>query len=69
MRGCPPAASKASARPPAWVKAPAHVVRPRAVAHLLAELVAVAPARLAEESLQRRAAIMAHGVLREELTG
>eukprot|EP00969_Alexandrium_andersonii_P223847 9886093-Alexandrium_andersonii.AAC.1 len=37
--------------------------------HLLAELVAVATARRPEEPLESRAAVVAHEVLREELTG
>eukprot|EP00969_Alexandrium_andersonii_P073950 3261938-Alexandrium_andersonii.AAC.1 len=59
MRGRPPAASEPSTRLPARVEATAHVVRPRAVVHMLAELVAVAPARLAEEPLECPTAVVA----------
>eukprot|EP00969_Alexandrium_andersonii_P284447 12575124-Alexandrium_andersonii.AAC.1 len=69
MRRSRPAAPEPSARPPTRVQAPAHVARPRAVARVLAELVAVAPAGLAEEPLECRPAVVAHEVLREELAG
>eukprot|EP00969_Alexandrium_andersonii_P323829 14308250-Alexandrium_andersonii.AAC.1 len=69
MRRNPPAAPEPSAHLPTRAQAPAHVARPHAVMRLLAELVAIAPAGLAEEPLECRPAVVAHEVLREELAG
>eukprot|EP00969_Alexandrium_andersonii_P062885 2769689-Alexandrium_andersonii.AAC.1 len=60
MRRGSPAAPEPSTRLPTRVQAAVHTARPHAVVRLLAELVAVAPARLAAESLERRPAVMAH---------
>eukprot|EP00969_Alexandrium_andersonii_P154275 6819987-Alexandrium_andersonii.AAC.2 len=69
MRCSPPAAPVPRACLPPRVQAPAHVVRPRAVMHLLTELVAIAPTGLTKKPLERCPAVVAHEVLREELSG
>eukprot|EP00969_Alexandrium_andersonii_P168333 7441512-Alexandrium_andersonii.AAC.1 len=58
-RGAPPA-PQPCAGPPPRVQAPVHVARPHAVVHLLAELVAIAPARLAKETRERCPAVVAY---------
>eukprot|EP00969_Alexandrium_andersonii_P053613 2358570-Alexandrium_andersonii.AAC.1 len=69
MRRSPPVAPQPRACLPPRVQAPAHVARPHAVPHLLAELVTVAPAGLAKEPLEICPAVVAREVLREELSG
>eukprot|EP00969_Alexandrium_andersonii_P062489 2752602-Alexandrium_andersonii.AAC.1 len=59
MRRSPPAAPQPGACLPPRVQAPVHVVRPHAVAHLLAELVTIVPAGLADGPLERRPAVVA----------
>eukprot|EP00969_Alexandrium_andersonii_P066257 2922355-Alexandrium_andersonii.AAC.1 len=58
-----PAPSEPRAGLPPRVQATAHVVRPHTAAHLLAELIPVAPAGLAEKPLERGPAIAAHEML------
>eukprot|EP00969_Alexandrium_andersonii_P358729 15451635-Alexandrium_andersonii.AAC.1 len=69
MRRSPPAAPQPGARLPPRVQAPVRIAQPHAVVRLLAELVAVAPAELAEEPLERRPTVVAHEVLRDQLSG
>eukprot|EP00969_Alexandrium_andersonii_P034829 1523852-Alexandrium_andersonii.AAC.1 len=47
----------------------AHAIRPNTEEHLLAELIAIAAARLAEKPLERCPAVMAHEVPCGELPG
>eukprot|EP00969_Alexandrium_andersonii_P304316 13451695-Alexandrium_andersonii.AAC.1 len=61
MRRRPPGGARAERPPrPTRIQPPAHVARPHAVAHLLAERAAIAPAGLAEEPLECRPAVVAY---------
>ena len=67
MRPCTPAAAQPSASLPSGAEAAVRLRRLQLVVHGLAELVAVLPARLAEEALERRTAVVADQVLGQQL--
>eukprot|EP00969_Alexandrium_andersonii_P238745 10539031-Alexandrium_andersonii.AAC.1 len=57
-RGHTPTAPQPDSGPPPGIEAAAHVGRHNAVEHALAEPVAVATARLAQQPLERRTPVM-----------